>query len=311
MSKLLREDHGLIQVHKTCIDMCAIWRPTPCHDIGVDGQIEFLEEGDHATSTGKIIAIQVKSGPSYFKSQTENHIKFYALTKHLRYWRSLNLPTLLVLHNPDTQFTVYTEVKSQLDSDRLILVPKANRFDESTRLTLLEICGRDDDPRRLLSKLKSVALAIDHEKSISGIEFLLSCLAPSHEYFELMMARLKTMLELGFEDDFIGIGRDTYDFIHRCSMLCMSAGITEPFDDEFDNQWYEMKLVPAITVLLTPFGKLVADYLVKHASEFISTRTFAHQQFGNERDIAINIEQSCQRIGDYIDNKDTLYDYPR
>ncbi len=58
----LQEDRGLIQAHAACVAMHAIWRPTPCHDLGVDGQIEFLEEGDSVISTGKIVAAQIKSG---------------------------------------------------------------------------------------------------------------------------------------------------------------------------------------------------------------------------------------------------------
>ncbi len=125
----LQEDRGLIQVHSACVGMRAIWRPTPCHDLGVDGQIEFLEQGDGVISTGKIVAVQVKSGPSYFKDRTEDGIIYYPSPKHRRYWRSLNLPLLLVLHNPEADETFYTEVKPQLGAGGPVLVPRSNRFD--------------------------------------------------------------------------------------------------------------------------------------------------------------------------------------
>ncbi|RJE13301.1 hypothetical protein C0U42_16375 [Bacillus cereus] len=35
------------------------------NDLGIDGVIEFLEE-DKSVSTGLMVGVQVKSGPSYF-----------------------------------------------------------------------------------------------------------------------------------------------------------------------------------------------------------------------------------------------------
>ncbi|WP_221928138.1 DUF4365 domain-containing protein [Pseudomonas syringae] len=42
-----------------------IWRETGTGDVGIDGNIEFVNAEGFAT--GRIVAVQVKSGPSYSK----------------------------------------------------------------------------------------------------------------------------------------------------------------------------------------------------------------------------------------------------
>lgn len=50
--------------------MNLVWRETPSTDVGVDGQIEFVNERGEAT--GQIVAVQVKSGPSYLREGANN-----------------------------------------------------------------------------------------------------------------------------------------------------------------------------------------------------------------------------------------------
>ncbi len=307
MPNPLQEDRGLIRIHEACVAMKAIWRPTPCHDVGVDGQIEFLDETDPVTSTGKLIAVQVKSGPSYFKHENVNGYKYYPSRKHVRYWRALNLPVLLVLHNPDTNLTVYSEIKPQLKTEGPIFVSNSQVLCGASRNDILDICSRVDDPKRFLGQLKKACLQVEPGKAISGIEFLVSCLSPDNTYFELRMARLKQVIELAVESSTIGVGSDTYDFILRCSMICMAADITDSFEESFDLQWYDLKLVPDITVPLTPFGAIVADYLYDNAGDYMATDAFAHNSFGDPIQVYETLKRECQSISDYIDSKATLY----
>ena len=217
MLNIFREDQGLIEVHRICLAMQAIWRPTPCHDLGIDGQIEFLEQTHNLISTGKLVAVQVKSGSSYFKEATEKYVKYYPSEKHRRYWNSLNLPVILILHNPDTSQTIYTEVKSQLNSKLPMLVPLKNRFNQFVRKDIMSLCIHVGDPIQVLRQLQSAKLEIIKErKYISGIEFLLACLDPYHEYFEMRMTRIVTMIEISDDDTVVCHGSsDINDFIQR------------------------------------------------------------------------------------------------
>jgi hypothetical protein len=115
-SNIMQEHRGIAKVHSICAEMNAIWRATCASDLGIDGQIEFLEPGK-AVSTGCLVAVQVKSGPSYFTTTRGNEVTFQPTQKHRRYWTRLALPVVLVLHDPDRNLTIYARVKPQLVND--------------------------------------------------------------------------------------------------------------------------------------------------------------------------------------------------
>ena len=52
---------GIVKLDRVVTDMRYIWRPTPNSDVGIDGEIELVED---RAATAKIIKAQVKSGPS-------------------------------------------------------------------------------------------------------------------------------------------------------------------------------------------------------------------------------------------------------
>lgn len=81
-----------------------IWREQPVADFGVDGQIEVVDHD--GAPTGFLLAVQVKSGPSFFRGTRET-IPFYVDEDHLKYWDQHALPVILVLHNPDDGQTLW------------------------------------------------------------------------------------------------------------------------------------------------------------------------------------------------------------
>jgi len=176
MTNPLEEDKGLIKIHNVCIDMDAIWRPTSCHDLGIDGQIEFLEPRT-SISTGHIIAVQSKSGPSYFESQDGAYVRYYPKEKHRKYWKRIKLPVILILHNQETDLTVYTRVKPQLDNQGPILLDKTKVFSPDIRSSLLYEVRKDYEDfidRSVIEVLESFS-RVKHQREsnreISGIEF--------------------------------------------------------------------------------------------------------------------------------------------
>jgi hypothetical protein len=52
-------------------------------DCGIDAQVE-VKENDKPT--GQLIAIQIKSGESYFSESDDNTITYRPDTKHIEYW---------------------------------------------------------------------------------------------------------------------------------------------------------------------------------------------------------------------------------
>lgn len=60
-----------------------VFRPQPISDYGLDAQIEIWEAEKF---TGKLVALQIKSGASYFERKKGDDYVFTGELKHLDYW---------------------------------------------------------------------------------------------------------------------------------------------------------------------------------------------------------------------------------
>jgi Domain of unknown function (DUF4365) len=197
-NSITQEHRGLAKVHSICAEMESIWRPTVSNDLGVDGQIELLEERT-SISTGIILAVQVKSGPSYFAHPVENGFNYYPASKHRKYWRRINLPVILILHNPDSNLTIYANVKPQLENGGPIFLDSNSFFIPEARKDLIECANFSYilfDPEQLLQEFSSIKYLADSGNLISGIDFLLSAIDPTQTYFEIKMVRVIQLLDL-------------------------------------------------------------------------------------------------------------------
>lgn len=125
-----------------------IWRETGTGDIGVDGHLEFVNQDGFATS--RIVAVQVKSGLSYFDNLSARGWKFYPEDKHRHYWEFFPLPVLLVLHNTDSGIAYWAEVRQALRNPgaekAFVEVPEVNRLDRTEAIALFETAGVQDQP---------------------------------------------------------------------------------------------------------------------------------------------------------------------
>ena len=63
---------GIAKLYRVVTDMGYIWRPTPNSDVGLDGEIELVED---RAATAKIMKVQVKSGASYFRKEDQRSVE--------------------------------------------------------------------------------------------------------------------------------------------------------------------------------------------------------------------------------------------
>jgi hypothetical protein len=314
MTDPLREDAGLVKIHSVCVNMGAVWRPTPSHDVGVDGQIEFLEPGA-STSTGLILAVQSKCGPSYFTHQDDHHVYFHPDPKHRRYWRALRLPIILALHDPETDVTLYANIKPQLTDAGPISVSKASHLDPSARSDLVKIAEDEtlalSDPARVLSRLRSMTLERPGPKSLSGIDFLLAGTEREGDYFELRMCRIRALFSLVEEGPGFSIGHADYEFILRNVLELHGNRIVEDFLDEFNAAWFELLEVPDITVALTHRGTALLDYLWKNLNSYLSVEAYSHLGLANVNELAREISTAARLESDRLDSSGRIGIEPR
>ncbi|MER9445409.1 DUF4365 domain-containing protein [Mesorhizobium sp. M0340] len=131
---------GVIAVEQACNELDLIWRSLIEEDVGVDGTIE-IALGEFPT--GKIIGVQVKSGRSYIRSESETSFKFYPHKDDLDYWRKLSIPLFLLIHHPDDGNVYWVDVSSafseeQHDQDGVasITFSKTNKLDKAFEANL-------------------------------------------------------------------------------------------------------------------------------------------------------------------------------
>lgn len=87
-----------------------IFREQPTEDYGIDAHVEFIENGK---ATGNLIALQIKSGYSWFKEKKGDNIIFRGNNSHLEYWQNHSLPVIVVLYNDSEQTAYWQAVNNQ------------------------------------------------------------------------------------------------------------------------------------------------------------------------------------------------------
>ena|GEM_PF-6462819 len=130
------ENEGLIAIAQFAASLGWAWRPTPNDDYGLDGELEPVEEGE---ATGKIIKAQVKSGRSYLKGETDSSFYYLASKDDLQYWDNVNVPVLLVVHDPADGRTYGADVHIVLQEDPSIRRTRRILFDKRENL-LTQAC---------------------------------------------------------------------------------------------------------------------------------------------------------------------------
>lgn len=109
------------------------FREQSTSDFGIDAQAEKL--GSEGSGTGKLIALQIKTGKSWFRKRGDGYV-YYGENRHREYWTNHSLPVFIVLHDPETGTTLWQRVESHLieegkDGRWAIAIPADQTLDKS------------------------------------------------------------------------------------------------------------------------------------------------------------------------------------
>jgi len=141
------ESLGVELVDRQVRELGHIFRPKTRTDIGIDGEIELLvAKGDDRQGTGRLIAVQIKAGPSYLENEVGDAYLYRGANKHLGYWIDHSIPVLILLCDLATDQVLWVEVTpgaiTRHEKSWTILVPKANVLSEA-RWALVQIAERN------------------------------------------------------------------------------------------------------------------------------------------------------------------------
>lgn len=136
-----------------------IFREQPTSDYGVDAIAE--KRAYDGTGAGKLIALQIKTGASYFRKRGQDYV-YYGEARHLDYWTNHSLPVLLVLHDPDTGLTLWQWVARHLteeteDGRWSMTIPARQTLDAQSAYLIASGVASD------LGSLRRARLALDLE----------------------------------------------------------------------------------------------------------------------------------------------------
>jgi len=108
-------------------------------DVGIDMTVEVSNGG---VPTGQLIAIQIKSGQSYFSEESNGNVIYRGTNEHLDYWLNHSLPVIIVLYNPVIDLTIWEEItdKKTIKTSKAwkIEIPKTNRLDSTKKSELIK-----------------------------------------------------------------------------------------------------------------------------------------------------------------------------
>jgi hypothetical protein len=139
-STVFTERAGVIAVATVANLARCLWRETLMHGVGIDGHIEYVDAGGNAT--GRSVALQVKSGSSYFP-MSGDVIRFNPSEAHRSYWTGYHLPVILVFHRPEDGLLCWADARHQLriNPGTNTVVELSREFDEHGVIEALEQQG--------------------------------------------------------------------------------------------------------------------------------------------------------------------------
>ena len=121
-------------------------REQPTEDYDIDAHVEVVDED---MVRGRLLALQIKSGTSWFKEPGPEGWWFRPDEDHVQYWTNHSLPVVVVLYRPETKRCHWQLVNRETlvepsTGGWKLLVPEAQVLDGSARTPLREAV--DGDP---------------------------------------------------------------------------------------------------------------------------------------------------------------------
>jgi hypothetical protein len=123
-----------------------IFREQPIEDHGIDAHIEVVSND---MPTGKLIALQIKCGKSWFDESTKNGFVFRGEKRHLEYWQEHSLPVIIVLYDQHAGIAYWQTVSKDLVKSTgkgwKLTIPFENKISDAT-LGEIEATSRKMSP---------------------------------------------------------------------------------------------------------------------------------------------------------------------
>jgi hypothetical protein len=289
------EREGVLEVARIVNKIKCIWREIHNPDVGIDGQIEFLNQNGGAT--GHVIAVQIKSGASYMDVQ-DGVIRFYPEEKHRRYWENFPLPVMVVVYDPAKEQAYWEDARRFLRSDRgretrCLLIPLSQTLDEAHRKALFTSSGAFDLPLLSIPQVLTRMLLAQNPNGGFPLSFFdLFVNGQTHLARKLFFSmRLCTEL-VDFRHTYMewefgsGMGSDDYDFLDAYIRFLVSQNLIVFDFSDYLTDWWKRELTPVFVCPLTSRGRELVEHIRQREDEL---------RIWNGSDFNVRFSIACER----------------
>ncbi|QIK41409.1 DUF4365 domain-containing protein [Pontivivens nitratireducens] len=133
---------GINLLESRVLECGHIFREQAISDFGIDAQIEIKQDD---TPTGRLIAVQVKTGPSYLGEEKDSGFWYRPSDEHYNLWINHSLPVIIVLCDLESRTCYYQIVTIEncvtTGKNWKILVPKSQTITSETTDTLADMAS--------------------------------------------------------------------------------------------------------------------------------------------------------------------------
>lgn len=253
---------GVLAVANLFTQMGFIFRETSNSDTGIDGYIE--EVNDSHEATGRLLALQIKSGKSYLKDKG-NHFEFYADKSHVKYWKLYPIPVVLCVHNPETQCTYFQSIKRHShDNSNKIFIPKEQILSPDKKEEIFKhlagVSTKYHSTQELYDIMKDRRITVG-QNYVSFMDIFVGGLTNSCSDLFCDISVLWNLIDLRGKSPIVSIGSSEKDFLWEFIKFITTENLAVVNFDACLYDWEERMIMPRILVSLTYRGIKYRDYI--------------------------------------------------
>lgn len=277
----VQERLGIAAVQTYAAGRKQIWRETGTGDVGVDGNLEFVNS--EGLATGRIVAVQVKSGPSYFANTSDHGWKFYPEAKHRSYWESFPLPVLLVLHDPNSKISYWADIRQSLRSpgrveQAFIEVPAHNVLEDTDAFELFETAGAQDQPfigdldevlaKLLSTRSKEASFPLSHfDLFTHGLTNICRCI---YYGMDMVCNAVEYNLHVAHAPFGMGMGDSEHRFVFEFVKFLIAQDLAQIDYSDCLIDWVDRDMQPHFVAPLTSRGRALVSLIHMNESRLVS-----------------------------------------
>jgi hypothetical protein len=263
---------GVMRVATILTEMGLIFRETSNSDTGIDGYIE--EVNNYQEATGRLLAVQIKSGASYLHEQDDFFV-FYADEAHIKYWKLYPIPVILCVHNPDTRKTYYQAIHSHGHVlSTKILIPKKQVLSYENREDIFaSIAGFSSayhTTEELYTIMNSKRITICNNSYVSFLDLFVGGLTNLCTDLFCDISVLSNLIDLRTKLPMYHIGQQDHGFLWEFIKFVTKENLAKVNFEACLYDWEDRMMDPRILVPLTYRGIELRNYIEQKHPDTIS-----------------------------------------